>query len=153
MRRAVLILSVSYVALQSTVYSLLDQMVIDRLNEEAIELTSAVGPVKTGSPIIQKKNVPNCACYLCSGTMHAVQKKNHSVPPSRKDKDTPVLCATLRQGHADLSIVQVCLHFSICAATDGQNATSSLVTSLQVTPIHSHSSSSSNRSSRKEVRT
>ena len=32
-----LILSVSYVALQSTVYSLLDKMVIDRLNEAAIE--------------------------------------------------------------------------------------------------------------------
>ena len=61
-------------------------------------------------------------------------KKNHSVPPSRKDLDTPVLCATLRQGHADLCIVQVCLHFSICAATDRQNATSSLVTSLQMSP-------------------
>ena len=49
-----LILSVSHVALQSTVYSLLDKMVIDRLNEAAIELTSTVGPAKTGSPIIQK---------------------------------------------------------------------------------------------------
>ena len=39
---AVLILSVSYVALQSTEYSLLDKTVIDRLNEAAIELTSAV---------------------------------------------------------------------------------------------------------------
>ena len=37
-----LILSVSYVALQSTEYSLLDKTVIDRLNEAAIELTSAV---------------------------------------------------------------------------------------------------------------
>ena len=44
--RAGLILSVSYVALQSTVYSLLDKMVIDKLNEAAIELTSAVGPAK-----------------------------------------------------------------------------------------------------------
>ena len=44
---------------------LLDKMVIDRLNEAAIKLT-------TGSPTIQKKN---CTCHLCSGAM-LFQKKN-----------------------------------------------------------------------------
>ena len=105
-----LILSVSYVALQSTVKSLLDKMVIDRLNEAAIELTSAVGPAKDwfSDHSKKKKKAPNCACHLCSGAMPFKKKKQDlSVLPSRKDKDTPVLCATLRQGHANLCIVQV----------------------------------------------
>ena len=63
-------------------------MVIDRLNEEAIELTSAVGPAKDWfSDHSKKKNAPNCACHLCSGAMPLKKK---------------TLCTALteRQGHA-----------------------------------------------------
>ena len=99
-----LILSVSYVALQSTVYSLLDKMVIDRLNEAAIEFTSAVGPAKTRFSDHSKKTLQIVRVIFAQ---EPCCSKKISVPPSRKDKDTPVLCAALRQGHADLCIVQV----------------------------------------------
>ena len=112
-----LILSVSYVALQSTVYSLLDKMVIDRLNEEAIELTSAVGPAKDWFSHHSKKTLQIVRVIFAQEPCRS-KKKITLYRPHGKNKDTPVLCATLRQGHADLCIDQVCLHFSICAATE-----------------------------------
>ena len=106
---AELILSVSslYVALQSTVYPLLDKMVIDRANEAAIELTSAVGPVKGWFSDHSKKTNTHSKLYVSSLLRgHAVQKldmfvtslcQSHarslslSVQPKEKDKDTPVI--------------------------------------------------------------
>ena len=35
--------------------------------------------LNTGSPIIQKKNAPNCACHLCSGAMPFKKKKKRKI--------------------------------------------------------------------------
>ena len=76
-------------------------MVIDRLNEEAIELTSAVGPAKDWFSNHSKKKIVRVIFAQGPRLSKKKNHKNHSVPPSRKHKDTPVLGATLRQGQAE----------------------------------------------------
>ena len=142
-----LTLSVTYVALQSTVYSLLDKMVIDSTKQQSSSRPRWV-QLKTGSPIIQKKKK----------TFQIVRVIFAQGPCHSKKKNARSLCTALteRQGHASplCHLAPRPCHFSICVATDGQNATSSLVSSLQMTPIHSHSSrTSSSPSSRKKVYT
>ena len=84
-------------------------MVFDRLNEAGIELTSTVGPAKDWFSDQSKKTLQLVRVIFAQGPGRSKKKNAGSlpVPPSRNDKDTPVLCATLRQGHADLCIVQV----------------------------------------------
>ena len=108
-------------------------------------LTTLPGPRVSSRPC---KSRSNCACHLAQGPRHISTHACHLAP-------TP--CQSLY--HSNLTtLLDLCMadehqfSFSRASATDKQSATSSRVSSLQMTPTHSHSSrSSSSRHSRKEV--
>ena len=112
----------------------------DRLNEATLELKSAAGPAKDLFSGHSKKR-SNCACHLCSGAMpfkknlSLTERQGHASPLCRL---APRPCRSLYRSSLtallDLCTVDERQYSSSRASvTDKQNATSSRVSSLQVT--------------------